>query len=315
MPTANWAPWAHKVVDLALPCCSLSFPLLLHLTDALLLGPLQKRIQNDAYLLESFLSSSFCRTVALRCASFSPRKVLAQLSTSSTITGTAFHLSDDGSATLDAFLQDVFEVICGECRRTSALLNVCGPPEVRTALRLLLHGDLCARSIKAASSALMKLLHPHRSTLFPAGPRASVCGLVFPVGRTQHLMSAASVAARIDVGAAVVITAVLEFLCGELLRFACDHALQLRAQAGGDRREASTLTLDPLHIDHATTSQPAFGVFLAAKAPPNLAALPRPHMVRVRACVCVRVCVCVCVCVHACACACVCACPWMCVLL
>eukprot|EP00048_Salpingoeca_helianthica_P012193 m.175941 g.175941 ORF g.175941 m.175941 type:complete len:979 (-) comp15337_c7_seq1:46-2982(-) len=205
-------------------------------------------------------------------------KVLAQLSTSSTVTGTAFHLSDAGSHSLNTFLEDIFDVICGECRRTSALLNVCGPPEVRTALRLLLHGDLCARSIKAASSALMKLLHPPRSTLYSAGPRASQCGLVFPVGRTQHLMTAAQVSSRIDVGAAVVIAAVLEFLCGELLRYACDHALQLRAQSGGDRREATTLTLDALHIEHATTSQPAFGVFVAAKSPPDLATLPRPHM-------------------------------------
>ena len=137
-------------------------------------------------------------------------------------------LSDEGSKAVSRVLNGVLGALMVECRRASALLNMCGSPEVRTAIRLLFVGEQGARAMKAACAAITRMLqkHPHS---FSSGPlsssRSTQCGLVFPVGRVHRYLIEQCVSCRVDVGAAVAVAAVLDFLCLELLRHAVDLSM------------------------------------------------------------------------------------------
>lgn len=138
---------------------------------------------------------------------------------------------------------------------------MCGSPEVRTAIRLLFVGDTCSRALKAACAALTRLLHKHPSSP-PTGSRSWQCGLLFPVGRIHRCLMEHLAACRVDVAAAVSVAAVLEFLCTELLRHACDASLRdvaatdtcaspSRSPMREKMQARAPVTLGQVHVDRA----------------------------------------------------------------
>ncbi|XP_054901520.1 late histone H2A.2.2-like [Poeciliopsis prolifica] len=67
--------------------------------------------------------------------------------------------------------------------------------------------------------------------------RSSRAGLTFPVGRIQRLLRNGNYAARIGVGSAVYLSAVLEYLCAEILEL-----------AGNASRDNKKQRIAPRHI-------------------------------------------------------------------
>ncbi|XP_067268926.1 H2A histone family member 1a like isoform X1 [Pseudorasbora parva] len=81
--------------------------------------------------------------------------------------------------------------------------------------------------------------------------RSSRAGLQFPVGRIARLLRKGNFAPRIGSGAAVYLTAVIEYLCAEVLEL-----------AGNASRDNKKLRIAPRHIQLAVRNDEELNVLL-----------------------------------------------------
>lgn len=173
-------------------------------------------------------------------------------------------MSDAGATCLSDTISVLFEAIVRECRRLSCLFNILGSTEVQTAIRLLFANDISSRALHAACTALSHLVYK-RSSAPLASSRSSQCGLVFPVGHIHHLLLRSLPAVRVDATAAICIAAVLDFICSEVLRHACDACLQNAASVAPSGSRATgrdtTILLCVPHVQKALDcNEPLLGL-------------------------------------------------------
>lgn len=83
--------------------------------------------------------------------------------------------------------------------------------------------------------------------------RSTRAGLQFPVGRIARILRKGNYAHRIGAGAAVYLTAVLEYLCAEVLEL-----------AGNASRDNKKLRIAPRHIQLAVRNDEELQTLLAA---------------------------------------------------
>uniref|UniRef100_A0A3B3S3E1 Histone H2A n=1 Tax=Paramormyrops kingsleyae TaxID=1676925 RepID=A0A3B3S3E1_9TELE len=83
--------------------------------------------------------------------------------------------------------------------------------------------------------------------------RSARAGLQFPVGRVARLLRKGNYAARIGTGAAVYLTAILEYLCAEVLEL-----------AGNASRDNKKLRITPRHIQLAVRNDEELNALLGS---------------------------------------------------
>ncbi|XP_048835721.1 histone H2A, sperm-like [Brienomyrus brachyistius] len=81
--------------------------------------------------------------------------------------------------------------------------------------------------------------------------RSTRAGLQFPVGRVARLLRKGNYAARIGTGAAIYLTAILEYLCAEVLEL-----------AGNAARDNKKLRVTPRHIQLAVRNDEELNTLL-----------------------------------------------------
>ncbi|KAL0964217.1 hypothetical protein UPYG_G00320980 [Umbra pygmaea] len=96
--------------------------------------------------------------------------------------------------------------------------------------------------------------------------RSSRAGLQFPVGRIARLLRKGNYAHRIGVGAAVYLTAILEYLCAEVLEL-----------AGNACRDNKKARIAPRHIQLAVRNDEELNMLLGSVTISDGGVLPNIH--------------------------------------
>ncbi|XP_016406657.1 histone H2A, sperm-like isoform X1 [Sinocyclocheilus rhinocerous] len=113
---------------------------------------------------------------------------------------------------------------------------------------LLVHW-LCLSEFFVMSGRGKKIVAASESK--PSVSRSARAGLQFPVGRIARLLRKGNYAARIGSGAAVYLTAVIEYLCAEVLEL-----------AGNASRDNKKLRIAPRHIQLAVRNDEELNTLL-----------------------------------------------------
>ncbi|XP_043976644.1 late histone H2A.2.2-like [Gambusia affinis] len=96
--------------------------------------------------------------------------------------------------------------------------------------------------------------------------RSSRAGLIFPVGRVHRLLRNGNYAARVGIGSAVYLSAVLEYLSAEILEL-----------AGNASRENKKQRIAPRHILLAVKSDEELKILLAGVTISDGGVVPNIH--------------------------------------
>jgi len=98
--------------------------------------------------------------------------------------------------------------------------------DIQTAVRLVLPGQLAQHAVREATKACTQYNQTPNSTAM-SGPilsRQALAGLQFPVARTENIMVQLSILDRKSGDAAVYLTAVIDYICAELMELAGNNA-------------------------------------------------------------------------------------------
>jgi len=163
-------------------------------------------------------------------------KVLKQVHPEVGISKNAMAISND-------FVQDIFMRILAEAVNLLEFTkkSTMTSREVQTAARLVLPGELAKHAISEGTKAVVKFHAAQDESGKPAS-RSSRAGLVFPVGRVLTMMREKS-HLRIGSGAPIYLSAVLEYLCAEVLEL-----------AGNASRDNKRIRIIPRHVQLAIRS-------------------------------------------------------------
>jgi len=150
-------------------------------------------------------------------------------------------ISKKAMSIMNTFINDIFDRLASEAGKlvTYNKKATLSPREIQTAVRLMLPGKLAKHSVSEGTNAVTKFSYKGNA------------GLIFPVHIVASHLRARKYATHIAAEATVYLTAVLEYICAEILEL-----------AGNAARDNKKSRIVPRHIILAVKNDPELNSLL-----------------------------------------------------